>query len=47
MRGVLLLVRTLVVGFASDPNYRGFMDSVNVLFINAVFRGPAYTHRLR
>lgn len=37
----------VVVGFTTDPNYRGFMDGLNVLFINAVFRGPAQTNRLR
>lgn len=37
----------VVVGFTTDPNYRGFMDGLNVLFINAVFRGPAHTERLR
>ncbi len=33
--------RGLVVGFTADPNYRAFMDGTNVLFLNAVFRGPA------
>ncbi|HBY64619.1 MAG TPA: peptidase M14 [Solibacterales bacterium] len=30
-----------VVGFTSDPNYRAYMDGLNVAFLNAVFRGPA------
>ncbi len=30
-----------VIGFTSDPNYRAFMDGMNVLFLNAVLRGPA------
>jgi hypothetical protein len=30
-----------IVGFTADPNYRAFMDGMNILFLNAVFRGPA------
>jgi hypothetical protein len=33
--------RGSVVGFTSDPGYRGFMDGLNVLLLNAVFRAPA------
>jgi hypothetical protein len=33
--------RGLVVGFTADPNYRALTDGMNVLFLNAVFRGPA------
>lgn len=33
--------RGLVVGFTVDPNFRASMDGLNVLFLNAVFRGPA------
>ena len=28
----------VVIGFTADPNYRAFMDGLNVLFLNAVFR---------
>ncbi len=31
------------IGFTSDPNYRGYQDGLYLLFINAVFRGPAHT----
>lgn len=31
-----------VVGFAADPNFRAYMDGLNLLFLNAVFRGPAH-----
>ena len=31
-----------VIGFTADPNYRGYMDGLNTLFLNAVFRGPAH-----
>jgi hypothetical protein len=31
------------IGFTTDPNYRGCLDGMNLLFINAVFRGPAHT----
>jgi hypothetical protein len=34
--------RGIVVGFTEDPNFRGFNDGMNVLFLNAVFRGPAH-----
>lgn len=29
-----------VVAFTADPNYRAYMDGLNVLFLNAVFRAP-------
>ncbi|HZT31183.1 MAG TPA: M14 family zinc carboxypeptidase [Bryobacteraceae bacterium] len=42
----LLLVepsgRGMVIGFTADPNYRGSLDGMNLLFLNAVFRGPAH-----
>lgn len=31
-----------VVAFAEDPNYRAFMDGLNLLFLNAVCFGPAH-----
>jgi hypothetical protein len=31
-----------VVGFTADPNYRAFLDGMNLLFLNAVFRGPGH-----
>ena len=31
-----------VVAFAEDPNYRAFMDGLNLLFMNAIFFGPAH-----
>ncbi len=34
--------RGLVVGFTADPNYRAALDGLNLLFLNAVFRGPAH-----
>jgi hypothetical protein len=34
--------RGVVVGFTQDPNFRGMQDGMNVLFLNAVFRGPAH-----
>ena len=33
-----------VVGFVTDPTFRGFIDGENVLFLNAVFRAPAGGH---
>jgi len=31
-----------VVAFAEDPNYRGFAEATELLFMNAVLLGPAY-----
>jgi len=31
-----------VVAFAEDPNYRAFMDGLNLLFLNAICFGPAH-----
>ena len=36
--------RGWVVGFVTDPTFRGFMDGQNVLFLNAVFRAPSGGH---
>ncbi len=36
--------RGVVIGFASDPNFRAYLDGMNLLFLNAVFRGPAHSH---
>jgi hypothetical protein len=33
--------RGAVVAFTADPTFRAFMDGLNVIFLNAVFRGPA------
>ena len=35
--------RGVAIGFASDPNFRSFLDGMNLLFLNAVFRGPAHS----
>ena len=35
--------RGTVVAFTADPNFRGMLDGMNLLFLNAVFRGPAHT----
>ena len=34
--------RGIVIGFTQDPNFRALNDGMNVLFLNAVFRGPAH-----
>jgi len=34
--------RGVVIGFTADPNFRAYSDGMNVLFLNAVFRGPAH-----
>ncbi len=31
-----------VIGFAEDPNYRAFMDGLNLMMLNAVFLGPGH-----
>lgn len=32
-----------VIAFTADPNFRAFTDGLNVLFLNAVFRGAAHS----
>ena len=32
-----------IIAFTSDPNYRAYMDGMNLLFLNAVFRGAAHS----
>lgn len=32
-----------VIGFTNDPNFRGYMDGLNLFFLNAVFRGVAHS----
>lgn len=34
--------RGVVVAFTADPNYRAYVDGLNLLLLNAVFRGPAH-----
>lgn len=34
--------RGVVVAFTADPNYRAYVDGLNIFFLNAVFRGPAH-----
>lgn len=36
-----------VIGFTSDPVARGYLDGLDVLFMNAVFRGPAHADPVR
>ncbi len=36
------LGRGTIVAFTQDPNFRGMLDGANLLFLNAVFRGPAH-----
>ena len=33
--------RGFTIGFTEDPNFRAYMDGLNVLFLNAVFRSQA------
>ncbi len=34
--------RGLAIGFTADPNFRAYMDGLNILFLNAMFRAPAH-----
>ena len=34
--------RGQVIAFAEDPNYRAFIDGLNLLFMNAVLLGPSH-----
>ena len=36
-----------VIAFTQDPTRRAYLDGLNVLFANAIFRAPAYTRRPR
>ena len=36
--------RGLVIGFTADPNFRAHMAGLNLIFMNAIFRGAAMTH---
>ena len=36
------LGRGHIIAFAEDPNFRGFMDGLTLLFANALFFGPAH-----
>lgn len=38
--------RGLVIAFTADPNFRAYMDGLNTLFLNAVFRAPGHARRL-
>jgi hypothetical protein len=33
--------RGTVIGFTADPNFRAYMDGLNIAFLNAVFRSPS------
>jgi len=35
--------RGVVVGFTADPNFRAHMAGLNLIFLNAIFRGAAVT----
>lgn len=32
-----------IIAFTTDPNYRAYIDGMNILFLNAVFGGPAHS----
>ena len=34
--------RGLAIGFTADPNFRAYMDGLNILLLNAIFRAPAH-----
>ncbi len=31
-----------VIGFAEDPNFRAYLDGLNLLFMNGVLFGPSH-----
>jgi len=41
------LGRGQVVGFTQDPNERAYLDGLNVIFMNAIFRGSAAARPVR
>lgn len=36
-----------VIGFTQDPNVRAYLDGLNVIFMNAIFRGAAHSRPVR
>ncbi len=39
--------RGFVVSFTQDPNVRAYLDGLNVIFMNAIFRGSAHARPVR
>jgi len=39
--------RGVVIGFTQDPNVRAYLDGLNVIFMNAIFRGSAIARPIR
>jgi hypothetical protein len=39
--------RGMVISFTQEPAYRAYMDGLNVLLMNTIFRATAHTKRLR
>ncbi|RTE87790.1 peptidase M14 [Lysobacter sp. N42] len=39
--------RGMVISFTQEPNYRAYVDGLNVLFANAIFRASAHARPLR
>ena len=39
--------RGFVIGFTQDPNVRAYLDGLNVIFMNAIFRGSAHARPVR
>ena len=39
--------RGYVIGFTQDPNVRAYLDGLNVIFMNAIFRGSAHSRPVR
>ncbi len=38
--------RGYVIGFTQDPNVRAYLDGLNLIFMNAIFRGSAHARPL-
>ena len=36
-----------VIGFTQDPNVRAYLDGLNLIFMNAIFRAPAHARPVR
>ncbi len=39
--------RGYVIGFTQDPNVRAYLDGLNAIFMNAIFRGSAHSRPVR
>lgn len=37
----------MVISFTQEPTYRAYLDGLNIMFLNTIFRGAAHSERLK